>query len=97
MAGKSAAGKATVDDPDVETGPPEAADAPLRELHRLQLDDFHARQLVERLTDKVAKLERHLEGARESLADAEEQADAAAQALDEHRDFMDDEDGQDPE
>jgi hypothetical protein len=67
-------------DATVETGPA-VDDYPLRTL---QLADLEARQLVERLTEKVAKFESHLEATRACLADAQDAAQVAASALDAH-------------
>ena len=70
----------------------------MTELHRLQLDDLQARELVERMQRKVDKCERHLESARESLAEAEEAAEAAKDALDAHTDLPEnDEEAEDDE
>lgn len=77
----SAGANGTAYDADVETDVGVAD--PLRQL---QLADLDARELVERLQGKVAKLEAHLDGARESLAAAEEQAESAAAALDAYTD-----------
>jgi hypothetical protein len=73
----SSSAEGTAYDADVETDI--GVDDPLR---RLQLADLDARELVERLTAKVAKLEAHLDGAREALATAEVEAEQAAAELD---------------
>jgi hypothetical protein len=56
----------------------------LDELYKLQLADLEARELVERMEEKVAKFEAHLESVKECLADAERAAAEAREALDNH-------------
>jgi len=70
----SANSAAAAYDAGVETSPAEEEDR----LRQLQLADLDAREVVERLTEKVEKLQAHLDGARESLDAA--QADAARAA-----------------
>lgn len=53
-------------------------------LRRLQLADLEARQTVERMEEKLAKIDAHRLGVLESLADAEAEAARAAAALDAH-------------
>lgn len=62
------------------------ARADMTELHRLQLADLEARELVERMQRKVEKCAGHLDSANLSLADAEEAAAEAAAALEAHQD-----------